>query len=239
MINEDERILLENLHRDRARLTTALAGVRPRAYFEPGGAQRHLRMVCDTLWIDTDRAICTLTWRGVVPLQRPDEPGRIVIAAEERGRPLERADRSPRAREGAEGHAGPSQPPAPIHVDTLTIHSSQIAAWEARDAVLPFQRPQEPSPAEVRPPPPVSVPAPVPAPSRPAAPSPHGDVIELLWFDPEDLARIRRHPAWKKAIAEAKARPRDDESVDAEPREKQKGRGIVATPSPCSGAAIR
>jgi hypothetical protein len=65
-------------------------------------------------------------------------------------------------------------------------------------------------------------PASLPTPPRPVAPSPSGDVIELLWLDPEQVARIRKHPAWKKLIAEAKARPRDEEISDAEPREKQK-----------------
>jgi hypothetical protein len=311
-LHDGERILLENLHRDHARLTTSLAGVRPRAYVELGGAQRQVRLVCDTLWIDTDRAICTLTWRGVARLQRPDEPGRIVIAVEERGRPLDQTDPKNRAREVAEDHAEASQPP--IFAETVTMNpAQQKGGLRAREAVLPFLRPPEPAenrlsappppsfrpeppsfrpepppgfsrgeatvfakPAPI-PPPPVNIapaaapeppsppsarrgpkigawmppgsapeplldapsgsaveasnaaagvnnraPASPPAPPRPVAPSPSSDVIELLWFDPEQIARIRKHPAWKRLIAEAKARPRDEEISDAEPREKQK-----------------
>jgi hypothetical protein len=327
-IHDGQRIVLENLHRDHARLTTALSGVRPRAYVEPG-AQRHVRLVCDTLWIDTDRAICTLTWRGVVALQRPDEPGRIVVAVEERGRPLEPADLDRRITEIARSHGDASKPSASM--DTVTIRpSQQKAAQRARDAVLPFVRAREPSPPEARPPappppalvPPPSVrpeppgfslgeapaiakapppppmsaaaapesppsvkrgpkigawmppgsapepasgppsgsalkasnaaagennraPSPLTAPSRPLAPSPSGDVIELLWFDPEEVARIRKHQAWKKLIAEAKARPRDEEISDAEPREKQKEakdrRDILAVlrgGDPCGAAGL-
>ncbi len=323
--HEGERILLENLHRDHARLSTTLAGVRPRAYVEAGGAQRPIRMACDTLWIDTDRAICTLTWRGVVPLQRPDEPGRIVLASEDRGRPLDGADLKHRIRDRAKDRAEPSKLPD-HHMDTLTIRPSQKSAQQVRDAVLPFLRrpeasppaappppppapPPPPPPALVSPPslrpeppppsfslseppalakaapappppppvsaapplapeppppappsarrgpkigawvPPGSAPEPVvssapsgsaleasnaaagvnsrapaqaPAPSRPAAPWAGGDVIELLWFDPGEVARIRKHPAWKKVIADARPRGRDEEFSDADPREKQK-----------------
>jgi hypothetical protein len=78
----DERILLENLHPEYPRLSTALPGIRPEAQVErPGRPIRLLEMRADTLWIDTDRGLCTLTWRAELPLDRRDEPGMVRIAA--------------------------------------------------------------------------------------------------------------------------------------------------------------
>ena len=81
-LRDDEPILLEHLHPDHPRLVTALPGVRPRARIERRGTQDEVPMIADTLWIDAARGICTVTWRGRVPLDHPGEPGRIVIALE-------------------------------------------------------------------------------------------------------------------------------------------------------------
>ena len=35
-------------------------------------------MRADTLFIDTDRGLCTLTFRGMVALESADESGRVV-----------------------------------------------------------------------------------------------------------------------------------------------------------------
>ncbi len=87
-LRHDERIVLEHLHPEHARLVTVLPGVKPRAVVERiGRAPEHLRMRADTLWIDTDRAVCTLTWRGQVQLESLTEQGRIVIDKED-GRAL-------------------------------------------------------------------------------------------------------------------------------------------------------
>ena len=56
----DERIILENLHPDVPRLVTRLPGMRPRAFVDVGNrvAQPEIALLCETLWIDTTRAIC-------------------------------------------------------------------------------------------------------------------------------------------------------------------------------------
>lgn len=85
VIQENERIVLQHLHREHARLSTALPGSRARAFVEPAsGAPRELAMRCDSLWIDTDRAICTLTWRGEIALSSRDERGRVLVGLEAR-----------------------------------------------------------------------------------------------------------------------------------------------------------
>src|SRR6185503_6003181 len=81
-LHGDERITLENLHPDHARLSTTLARALPCAAVERGaasGAGEEIPLFCDTLVIDTDRGRCSLTWRGQVPLRHPHEAGRVVI----------------------------------------------------------------------------------------------------------------------------------------------------------------
>jgi hypothetical protein len=82
-IQANERIVLENLHPEHARLVTSLPGVAPRAMVEGlGMANRAMVLRCDTLCIDTDRGVCNLVWRGQVALARADELGRVVISTD-------------------------------------------------------------------------------------------------------------------------------------------------------------
>lgn len=62
----DERLLLECLHPQHPRLVANLAGVRP-ALYRARGAEL-AKLVADTLLVDTDRGIVTLTFRAVVPV---------------------------------------------------------------------------------------------------------------------------------------------------------------------------
>jgi hypothetical protein len=79
-LRDDERLVLENLHPDHPYLVTSLPGVRPLARVErPGAKGEEMVMTAETLWIDTERGICTLTWRGTVSLNHPEEPGRVLI----------------------------------------------------------------------------------------------------------------------------------------------------------------
>ncbi|WP_437336475.1 DUF2169 domain-containing protein [Sorangium sp. So ce394] len=326
VLRGDERLVLENLHREHARLETALAGLRARACVERGDGSeaREIQMVCDTLWIDTDRAVYTLTWRGVVPLQHPEQPGRILVATVERGRSVEWADLKRYVPDAIKDGTGTVDLRDEWGAHRLEPRSQSMAARSAGHSPLPFARPPAPSQPEATPllpPPPVQPPGmvplgnagleasaprlswgeaavlgkavaaplvasaqpaapdlgpfepvlpaapkpkpkigawvppgsapeigadaaagrgggaskreaaggegrapaaiPAPAPSRPEASSQGADVIELLWYDPEQVARIRKHPAWKKLIADVKARARDEEVNDAEPREKR------------------
>lgn len=80
-LRPDEPIILENLHPDHARLSTRLPGVKPRAMVD-GGAEIELR--ADTLWIDTDRLVCNVTWRGQLRYS-PSAPPKIIVAMERPG----------------------------------------------------------------------------------------------------------------------------------------------------------
>ncbi len=82
-IEGDERIVLENLHAEYARLETRLPGLRPVARMAAGGrAGEGIALAADTLCVDTDRGVVTVVWRGRVPLGRAEEEGRVVVAME-------------------------------------------------------------------------------------------------------------------------------------------------------------
>jgi hypothetical protein len=85
-------ILLENLHREHARLMVKIPTVRPRAFLVSADAERaaEVALRCDTLWIDSDRALLTLTWRGVIGLMTAETADlrTLVVAAESKGREL-------------------------------------------------------------------------------------------------------------------------------------------------------
>jgi hypothetical protein len=85
LLRDNERIVLEHLHPDHPRFVTNLPGVRPRATVERQGITQTVPLRCDTLWIDTDRALCTLTWRAQIPMKHPDEAGRVVISLDTAG----------------------------------------------------------------------------------------------------------------------------------------------------------
>jgi hypothetical protein len=80
-IRANERITLENLHPEHLRLVTSLPDLLPRALSElDGSASREIPLAGDTLWIDTHRSICTVTFRGRMDLESEDQQGRILIA---------------------------------------------------------------------------------------------------------------------------------------------------------------
>jgi hypothetical protein len=67
-------------------------------------------------------------------------------------------------------------------------------------------------------------PAAEPAPGPRAGASPR-EVIELVWLDPAWAGRMRRRPGWKEIMAQAKARPIDDDIPgDAPPERRQEAR---------------
>lgn len=81
VLHEREHLLLENLHPDHPVLTTQLSGLRPRAVLErENGSTELIPMIADTLWIDTDRGVCTITWRGQAELSQRNEAGRVIVS---------------------------------------------------------------------------------------------------------------------------------------------------------------
>jgi len=80
-LRADETLVLEHLHPLHAHLTTRLPGIIPRAVVHRSSGEREdVTLVADTLWIDADRGICTVVWRGTVGLNHADEAGIIGVA---------------------------------------------------------------------------------------------------------------------------------------------------------------
>ncbi len=79
-VRPDERIMLEGLTADQTRFVTQLPSLMPHAVIERAtGRRESLSLRADTLWIDSSRRICTVTYRATVPLAHPSDTGRIVV----------------------------------------------------------------------------------------------------------------------------------------------------------------
>jgi hypothetical protein len=129
-IRDNERLVLENLHPEQPRLVTNLPGLRPAAFAEmPGRAPQRLHMECDTLWIDTDRSLCTLTWRGQIVLETQGQQGRVVVAMEEGQKRMSWSDIQ-RIENGGPSKAPQSQEGTAI-VDLGTVDAPPVSARDS------------------------------------------------------------------------------------------------------------
>ncbi len=81
-IPEDAAILLEHLHPRFDKLHVTLPGVRPRVVVQRRGGQERPMMRADTLWIDTERCLLFITWRGHFALEHESELYRVTVEAE-------------------------------------------------------------------------------------------------------------------------------------------------------------
>ncbi len=100
-LQPDARLVLGGLLEGAPRRDVTLGGLAPEVCYLPGGASgdapRGVQLRCDTLWIHTDRRVCTLTWRGLVESAPESDPAaRLVVTV--RGpqpRPPERVASEP------------------------------------------------------------------------------------------------------------------------------------------------
>ncbi|MDI1435957.1 DUF2169 family type VI secretion system accessory protein, partial [Polyangium sorediatum] len=152
-IPPNARILLENLHPSVPRLVTSLPGLAP-VFLVEGRGQGPQPMRADTLWIDTDRLLCTLTFRAQIPIRLRDEPGEVKVWLD--SAPPSKAAAAPEApprpqksippSEEAEGKAPRLKPPP-----AQTIADPSLAQG-ATGRVLPFQSTPGAAPEPARPP---------------------------------------------------------------------------------------
>jgi hypothetical protein len=219
----DERIVLENLHPEHPRLVTVLQAIRPEAHLARQGKPiRTLEMRADTLWIDTDRGLCTLTWRAEVPLERRDEPGtvRITVAARpgqdgddaaQTMSPIQRQpvvmpfvagrpEESPMARAGAAEAAGTMRLQdgelEEISVDEELPGRSQEAAVQTMFLSGP------PQPAAAMPFVAAAMPAPAPQPAAPPAPGIAPPEMVAPAMAPPPMAPQRAQSIGERAAAQ-------------------------------------
>jgi hypothetical protein len=80
-IRSDATVTLEGLLPGAPRRQVRLPGIEPVVFHVRGSAPvEEVRLRCDTLCIDADRALCTLTWRGLLPGVEVDDPSsRLVL----------------------------------------------------------------------------------------------------------------------------------------------------------------
>jgi hypothetical protein len=236
-------LVLENLHAEHARLATSLSTAAPRAVVERREGSSPLALRADTLWIDTDRSLCTLTFRGSVPLGAPDAPGRVIVSADYAAPPREVM--APR------GDAPPPVARPPRKLEATADIPLEVRRGAMANATLPFAAAAAPqaraahasSPsvdAQVASAPPPVMGAPVlpiapvlgvgvavavaPAPQRSpvevaAKPGARegasaGESLELVWFDPESVPRARRKAAWRPILDQLERTPLDPELDD-------------------------
>lgn len=197
-LRPDERIVLENLHPTEPRLACQLPGLTPRAFVERAGAARPLVLTADTLWIDTVRSVCAVTWRGRVEISGPAEEGRVLVAFEEPGKSLGWPELSKMAvqmaangaKEGAGKGSGIS-PPSRKHNPTVAMSVGDLVEEgtavgfippEVIRGALPFVAGQQPPSPE----PPTSVRPAEPPKRRPSSKTSGNPVVS-----PQD-----KSPAW-------------------------------------------
>jgi len=85
-LRDGEPLRLEGLHPTHASLTMRLPELRPKAFVEGvGDAPQEVAMRADTLWFETVRGICTMTWRGQIVLP-PGATGVCALVAMEHAR---------------------------------------------------------------------------------------------------------------------------------------------------------
>jgi hypothetical protein len=130
-IRSDERLMLENLHPEHARLTTNLPSIAPYAWAERSRGNKAMPMRADTLWIDTDRGLCTLTFRGSIGLEHPNEVVRFVIALE----PPRSSDDSETTRT-ITGLAARATAALPFDAGAAAVQTAELSPAPADDAPM-------------------------------------------------------------------------------------------------------
>ncbi|WP_156338463.1 DUF2169 family type VI secretion system accessory protein [Chondromyces crocatus] len=134
---------LRNLHPRLPLLETRLPAVRPRAFrLDRAGTQpTEITLRCDTLCIDTDRALAMLTWRGVTGIMTSHalEVARVVVAAQPAGEALSYADLVQHAR-ARRGRGAPSMSPQDVEARRVEhdVLTTSAPALTPSSAPLPF-----------------------------------------------------------------------------------------------------
>jgi hypothetical protein len=156
-IRGNERIVLENLHPEHPRLVTSLPGLRPRAISERASGRRdEVQLVGDSMWIDTERGLCTVVWRGLIGLTHPQEAGKVTVS-------LEDPPRAPMISEPPTSAPPPSvERRKPVRTLDLTDPTMAARLQEVERQTMPFANKGQP---EAAPPPP----QPPPSAARPSS----------------------------------------------------------------------
>jgi len=130
MLRQRAEIELVNLSPTHPTLRTRLPPMKPQVFRvgPRGGRPIEIALRCDTLWIDGDRGIACLVWRGLtdVPSVSKDAVGTIYVVADPQGRRVrfEQVERA--AREGI-----PIEATEPGAADALAVRHDAIRSRDA------------------------------------------------------------------------------------------------------------
>jgi hypothetical protein len=180
-LTSSTEIVLEQLHPQHPVLRAPLPHLTPTARIERlGKPTEELTLRADTLWIDTDRAVATLTWRGSLELAGAHEEGVVIVDMK---RAIVDQDRAPTITRVLQAPLQAAAEPAWLAPPARPEPAVELRRPAARPLSIGEQMAgQSPSPPPV--------PAPAPA-RRPSPLPPRNEHVELLWHDPAALARAR------------------------------------------------
>ncbi len=113
--------------------------MRPQVFRVPPADTRsrveEIALRCDSLWIDTDRAVAVVTWRGLTDIgPSADGVGRIIVSADPQGKKLrwEQVEKrlgdhvAPTLRLGPDGKPVEEEPEEPPPADPLAVRHDTL-----------------------------------------------------------------------------------------------------------------
>lgn len=130
----NERVVLENLHEDNPRLVMSLSGLEPYALC---AGQPPVRLQGDLLFIDTERTLCTLTFRAQIALGEDIRKLRVVVIGRAMGEAVS-AREIARLLDEAGASAIEVHDAADMPRDAVVSTTALPMAWMAPRAALPF-----------------------------------------------------------------------------------------------------
>lgn len=249
VLRPDQPLVLENLHRDYPHFVTRLPGISPCATLErSSGANETKSLRPDTLWIDTEAAIATLTFRGHFNLAHPRDAHRVRVDVE----------RMPTANVIVPGMNGGDDAADRTTTTFGSFHRPALPFAQMTGPAKPPLMPLLQLPADAPAAPPRTLgeaivqhkDEPVPAPAKPratkgssraavkriaksgsdTAPAQHAAhvttrpavPVELLWFDPAHLDAIRADRSFRAIMDAIKPKPSDADFAEGAPADKRK-----------------
>jgi hypothetical protein len=182
-------LVLEHLHPQVPRLETWLPALAPKVFRVDRSTGRPVAVPlrADTLWIDTDRGVAVVSWRGLVAIPGPsdEEVGQLIVAVEAEGEPVRDEDIE-RIAAASTSHRGAPESPT---MDTLEMPAKAPSA-----ASIPAPAPSSPGSAAA------SVPAPPPSSPAVALPVAAPVVVVSTPFDPDVTQAVRAGVSQRVAL---------------------------------------
>ncbi|MBL8741401.1 MAG: DUF2169 domain-containing protein, partial [Myxococcales bacterium] len=127
-LNGTESITLENLHPEYSLLDCKLPGLQLSVTVQDALSERQVSMRCDTLWIDTRRAVACLVYRANIELAATDPAGRAWVTIDRGSGAGSYRDEMPYYAAQPFGVSETARPVSRGQVDTQTLDLAAITA---------------------------------------------------------------------------------------------------------------